>query len=195
MDLPVETAVSGALLQERGHGAAGEWAIAVTIIYSLVLAAGGGYVFYASIRPVSLQTGYAADLVFFDLPWALAYLVLAAVWVAGPAILLVLGLVHLLRQARYRWWSVSGWLIVLAAGTAIGFLVLHDYHLLFSAAPTDSSGDPLGPSRWAPGGPFWRALATVGGELVVGAVLIALASASHGKQPGGFRLSRDRTRR
>ena len=99
------------------------------ILGSLVLAAGGGYVFYASIRPVSIEEGYGSVL--FDFPWILAYLVLAAVWMGGPVILLVLGLIHLLRHARHRWWSAACWLIMLAAGVAIGFLIMHGYRLLF----------------------------------------------------------------
>jgi hypothetical protein len=170
MELPVDTTVSAALRPERGRRAAGEWAIAVTLICSLVLAAGGGYVFYASIRPVSIETGYGSVL--FDWPWLLAFSILAATWVAGPVILLVLGLVQLLRQARHRWRSAAGWLVMLAADAALGFLILHGYRLLFSA------GEPLGPSRWAPAGPYWPALVAAGGELAVGAILIALASAS-----------------
>ena len=193
MELPVETTVSGALPPERGRRAVGEWTIAVTIICSLVLAAGGGYVFYASIRPISIEEGYGSVL--FDFPWILAYWVLAAAWVGGPVILLVLGLIHLLRQPRHRWWSAAGWLIMLAAGSAIGFLTMHEYGLLFSAYPTDIAGEPLGPSRWAPGRPYWLALVTAGGELAVGAVLIALVNASSGKLPARFRLTRGRTRR
>lgn len=193
MELPAETTVSRVLPPERGRRAAGEWTIAVTIISSLVLAVGGGYVFYASIRPVSIAEGYGSVLV--DFPWILAYWVLTAAWVGGPVILLVLGLTHLLRHARHRWRSAACWLITLAAGAAIGFLIMHGYRLLFSAYPADSAGEPLGPSRWAPGGPYWLALVAAAGELAVGAVLVALVSASPGNLPAGFRLARDRTRR
>jgi hypothetical protein len=193
MELPLDPMLSGALPPERGHRTAGALTIAVTLIYSLVLAAGGGYVFYASIRPVSIATGYFSVL--FDFPWVVAFLLLAAAWVAGPVILLVLGLIHLLRQARHRWRSAADWVVALAAGTAVGFLILHDYHLLFTAYPRDIAGEPLGPSRWAPGRPYWLALVTAGGELAVGAVLIALVNASLGKLPAGFRLTRGRTRR
>ncbi len=181
MELPVEATVPGALPSELRRSAVGEWTIVVTIICSLVLAAGAGYVFCASIWPVSIATGYGA--VFLDWPWVLAYLVLLVAWVGGPVILLVLGLIHLLRHARHRWWSAACWLIMLAAGAAVGFLIMHDYRLLFSAYPTDIAGEPLGSSRWAPGGPYWLALVAAGGELAVGAVLIALVSASPGKLP------------
>jgi hypothetical protein len=191
VELPVDTTVSGALLPERGRRAAGEWAIAVAMICSLVLAAGGGYVFYASIRPVSIPAGLFPIT---DFPWVLAFLLLAAAWVAGPVILLVLGLVHLLRHACHRWRSAAGWLVALAGDIAIGFLVMHGYRLLFSAAPLDLDGTPLGPSRWAPAGPYWMALAAAG-ELAAGAVLIALTSRLPGKLPGGFRFSRDWMRR
>jgi hypothetical protein len=180
MELPVETTVSRALPPERGRRAAGQWTIAVTIISSLVLAVGGGYVFYASIRPVSIAEGYGSVL--FDFPWILAYCVLAAAWVGGPVILLVLGLTHLLRNARHRWRSAACWLIALAAGVAIGSLIMHGYRLLFSAYPADSAGEPLGPSRWAPGGPYWLALVAAAGELAVGAALVALVNASSGKE-------------
>ena len=59
---------------------------------------------------------------------------------------------------------------------------MHGYRLLFSAYPTDSAGDPLGPSHWAPGGPYWLALAAAAGELALGAVLTVLAKASSGKR-------------
>jgi hypothetical protein len=159
-----------------------EWTIVVAIVCSLVLAAGAGYVFCASIWPVSIATGYGA--VFLDWPWALAYLVLLAAWAGGPVILLVLGLIHLLQHARHRWRSAACWLILLAAGAAVGFLIIHDYRLLFSAYPTDIAGEPLGPSRWAPGGPYWPALVVAAGELAVGVGLIAFVSASAGKLPG-----------
>ncbi len=184
MALPGETTVSDALPPQRGRGVIGDWTIAVTIACSLTLTAGALYVFYASIQPVSISEGYGAVL--FDFPWMLAYLTLAAVWLGSPVILLVLGLVHLLRHARHRWWSAACWLILLAAGVGTGFLVMHGYRLLFLAYPTDTAGEPLGPSRWAPAGPYWLALAAAVGELAVGAVMIALVSAS----PGGRRLSR-----
>ena len=190
MELPLEATVPGALPPERGRSAVGEWTIVVTIICSLVVAAGAGYVFYASIWPVSIAEGYGA--VFLDWPWELAYLVLLAAWAGGPVILLVLGLIHLIRDARHRWWSAPCWVILLVAGAAVGLLIIHDYRLLFSAYPTDIAGEPLGPSRWAPGGPYWLALVAAAGELAVGAILIALVNASPGKLPGGFPLSRDR---
>ena len=84
----------------------------------LVLAAGAGYVFCASIWPVSIAEGYGA--VFLNWPWLLAYLVLLATWAGGPVILLVLGLIQLIRHARHRWWSAACWLVLLVAGAAIG---------------------------------------------------------------------------
>jgi hypothetical protein len=188
MEMPPGAALPGALPPGQSQPVVEAWAAAVAISYSLVLATGGGYVFYASVRSVS----FSAD--FFplsDLPWVLVLLVLGAAWVAGPVILLVLGLIHAFRQPRYRWRSAAGWMVALAAATAIGFLILHDFHLLFTAYPSDESGDPLGPSRWAPGGPYWPALAAAGGELAVGGILVALVST----RPGGFRLARNRARR
>jgi hypothetical protein len=113
---PVDATVSGPVKHERGGSAVRAWTIAVSVVYSLILAAGGGYVFYASIRPVSIPAGYFAD--FVDLPWEAANLLLAAVLVAGPVILLALG-IDLRPQARLTWWFVVGWLSALAGGTAI----------------------------------------------------------------------------
>lgn len=143
--------------------------------------------FYASIRPVSVAEGYGA--VMFDFPWMLAFLLLAAAWVGGLVAVLVLGLIHLLRHARQGWWSVACWLTLLAVDAAPGFLILHGYRLLFFAYPTDLSGEPLGPSRWAPSEPYWLALVAAAGELAAGAVLIAFINASDGKLPAGFRLA------
>jgi hypothetical protein len=184
MEFPIKMTVSSAFPPQRGGRAVAVWTVAVTIIRSLVLAAGGGYVFYASIRPVSLQEGYGSVL--FDFPWIMAYLGLAAAWAVGPVVLLVLGLIHLLRHARHRWWSAACWLTMLAAGVATGFLIMHGYRLLFSAYPTDIAGEPLGPSRWAPDRPYWLALVAAGGELAVGAVMIALVNVSTGKLHAGF---------
>jgi hypothetical protein len=174
MESPLETTVSRALPPERGRRSVAEWTIAVSISCSLVLAAGGGYVFYASMRPVSIAEGYGAVLL--DFPWIMAGLVLVATWVGGPVILLVPGLIQLLRHARHRWRSAACWLIVLAADVATGFVILHGYRLLFFAYPTDIDGEPLGPSRWAPGGPYWLALLAAGGELALCAILIAAPS-------------------
>jgi hypothetical protein len=83
---------------EPSGSAAEEWTAAIAGLYSLLLAAGAGYVFYASIRPVSIPTGYFAELA--DYPWILAFLVvLLAVGAVGPVILLVLGLINLRRHA------------------------------------------------------------------------------------------------
>jgi hypothetical protein len=77
---------------ERGGSAIRAWTIAVSVVYSTVLAAGGGCVFYASIRPVSIPTGYIAE--FADFPWEAANLLLAAVLVVGPVMLLALGTIY-----------------------------------------------------------------------------------------------------
>jgi hypothetical protein len=62
-----------------------------------------------------------------DFPWVVAYLVLAACWLAGPVALLIAGLIHLHQHARHQWWSALAWVGVLAAGTAIGYVIMHDY--------------------------------------------------------------------
>jgi hypothetical protein len=157
---------------EAGGRTVGEWTAAATVIYSLILAAGAGYVFYASIRPVTIPTGYFAE--FADYPWLLAFLVLLAVWVLGPLVLLVLGLVKLLQHERRRWWFAAGWLSALAGATAIGRVIVHDFVLLLTAFPRDVDGTPLGPSRFAPGAPYWQALIAASGELAVCAIMITL---------------------
>jgi hypothetical protein len=176
------------VLPQPGGGAVKEWTIAVSVVYSLALAAGGAYVFYASIRPVSIPTGYFAGLA--DFPWEAAYLSLGAVLVIGPVMLLALG-IDLRVKARLTWWFVVGWLGALAAGTAIGLLTMHGFGLLFTAYPRALDGSPLGPSRFDPGAPYWRALIAAGGQLAVGAILIALIAAlsrkDAGRLPGGAR--------
>jgi hypothetical protein len=168
---------------EPGGRAVGQWTTAVAIIYSLILAAGAGYVFYASIRPVTIATGYFAELA--DYPWVLAFLVLLAVWVVGPVALLVLGVIELLHPPRLGWWFAVGWLIALTGSTAIGRVILHDFDLLLTAFPRDTDGTPLGPSRFAPGAPYWQALIAASGELAVGAIMIALIVASSRKAVPG----------
>lgn len=91
--------------------------------------------------------------------------------------LLILGLVHLHQRARIKWWSAVAWVGTVAAGMAIGVLIMHDFGLLFTAYPKDLDGSPLGPSRFAPATPYWQALIATGGQLAVGAVMIALISA------------------
>jgi hypothetical protein len=157
-----------------GDRALKAWTIAVSVVYSLILAAGGGYVFYASIRPVSIPAGYFAALA--DFPWLAGNLLLVAVLVLGPVMLLVLG-IDLRLRARITRWFVVGWLSALAGGTAIGLLIMHDFGLLFTTYPRDLDGSPLGPSRFDPGAPYWQALIAAGGELAVGAIMIVLVAA------------------
>jgi len=144
------------------------------ILYSLTLAAGAGCVFYASIRPVTVPAGYFSEVS----SWGLAELLIEVTWLAGPVALLIVGLIQLHRTARHRWWSAVAWVGTLAAGTAIGYLIMVDFGLLFTAYPSDAAGDPLGPSRWAPGTPYWQALIAMGGQLAVGAVMVALITAA-----------------
>jgi len=183
VELPVDTPVPAPSRPKPQDGRAGANAVAFVILYSLALAAGGGYVFYASIRPVSIPTGYGVP--FTDFPWLLAFLVLAALWLVGPVALLIAGLIHLRQYARHQWWSALAWVGVLAAGAAIGYVIMRDCRLLFSSYPRDLDGSPLGPSRFAPGRPYWRALIAAGGQLAAGAVMIALITAS--ARPPGLR--------
>jgi hypothetical protein len=171
VESPVGATVASPVVAKPGGRAVKMRTIAVATAYSLALAAGGGYVFYASIRPVSIDTGYMAE--FAEFPWITAELLLAAVWVVGPVMLLALG-IDLRRHARLTRWFVVGGLSTLAAGTAIGFLIIHDFRLLLTAYPVDLDGSPLGPSRFAPGAPYWQALMAACGELAVGNIMTAL---------------------
>jgi len=173
VEFPIDTTASGLVMPASGGSAVRKWTIALSVAYSLILAAGAGCVFYASIRPVSISTGYFS---FLD-GWSAAYLLLGAAWVVGPVILLILGLIGLSRHVRLTWWFAVGWLSAVAGGTAIGLRIMHGFGLLFTAYPYDGDGSPLGPSRWAPGTPYWQALVAMGGQLAVGAAMIALIAA------------------
>jgi hypothetical protein len=151
------------------------------LLCALPPVAGGGYVFYASIRPVTIATGYGA--VFLDVPWIAAYLFILAAWVLGPVLLLITGLIHLLAPARRNWRSAAAWVTAVAAALAIGYLISKDYTLLFTAAPLDMDGTPLTSSRWAPGTPYWQALFAAGGQLAISAVMIALIAAAGRRKP------------
>jgi hypothetical protein len=174
--LPSDSPVPARPAPQPDISRAGATAIAFAILYSLALAAGGGYVFYASIRPVSIDVSYGAPLV--DLPWAAAAVLLAAAWAAGPVALLISGLLHLCRAARRKRQAAAAWLAALAAGTSTGYLILHGYRLLATASPKLPDGTPLGPSRWAPGSPYWPSLIAAAGQLAVGAAMIALIIAT-----------------
>jgi len=176
-DSPVDAPVSAPSARQADIGWAGAAALTFALLYSLTLAAGGGYVFYASTHPVSLATGYFA--MFPDFPWFAAdLLILAACW-AGPVALLIAGLIHF----RRKWRLAVAWVGAVAAGTVISYVIFHDYRLLFTACPCDDSGSPLGPSRWAPGAPYWQAFAATIGQLAVGVVMTALIAASARRDP------------
>ena len=81
MGLPVDTPGPAPWAPKPRGSGVGTETITVSAVYSLIFATGGGYVFYASIRPVSIPMGYFAF--FGDFPWTAAYLVLALVWLLG----------------------------------------------------------------------------------------------------------------
>src|SRR5262249_35841457 len=162
--------------REKGVGST---AIAVPVLYSLVLAAGGACVFYASIHPVSVEMGYFTLL---D-PWHMAYSALALVWLRGSIALRILGLAHLYRRARLNWSSAVAWVFAVASAMAVGRVILDEFGLLFSSYPKDFDGSPLGPSRWAPATPYWHALIVAGGQLTIGALMIVLITALSRKTP------------
>jgi hypothetical protein len=100
-------------------------------VYSLMLAACGGFAFYASVWPVPMPSG---DV--FDFPWIAVLVVLAVTWLAVPVALLVLGLVHLRQGTRLRWRPAAAWAGAVTAGLGAGWVNLHDY------------GQWLGYARW-----------------------------------------------
>jgi hypothetical protein len=135
--------------------------MALVLLYSLTLAAGGGYVFYASIRPASTGAEFGAP--FIDLPYAL----LGIAWAVGPVALLITGLPCLHKAAPDNWRPAAAWAGAVAAGRATGYLIVHGYGLLVSA------------SRNAPGAsPYWQVLIATAGQLAVGAAMVALITAS-----------------
>jgi hypothetical protein len=91
--------------------------------------------------------------------------------------LLILGLAHLHQRARLKWWPAVAWVAAVAAGMAIGVVIMHDFGLLFTTYPQGLDGSPLGPSRFAPDVPYWQALIAAGGQLAASAVMIALITA------------------
>jgi len=153
----------------------GACSLAFVLLCALPPVAGGGYVFYASIWPVTIATGNGAA--FLDIPWIAAALFILAAWVLGPVPLLIAGLIHLLGRARRNWRSAVAWVIAVVAGSAIGYVIFKDYVLLFSAWSPDTDD-----SRWAPGAPYWQALLAVGGQLAVSAVMIALITRAIAKR-------------
>ena len=141
----------------------------VAVVYSLVLAACGGFVFYASVRPVPMPSG------FLDVPWFAVLLALAVTWLAAPVALLVLGLAHLRQHGRLRWQPAVTWACAVAAGFAIGWVNLHDYaHWLTWARWIVTMRLPPYPR---PAAPQWRPLIAAGGELAAGAAMVALTAA------------------
>lgn len=183
MELPADSPVTARWAPKPDIGWAGALALLFALLYTLTLAAGGGYVFYASIRPVSIATGYFA--VFLDWPWILASLALLAAWLVGPVALLIVGLIHLLQATRRKWWLTVAWVCTLATGTAVGYVIRHDYLLLFTAYPKCSwgIGSDCGPSHWAPGAPYWQAVAATLAQLAVGVVMIAVITAPVLRKP------------
>jgi hypothetical protein len=142
----------------------------VAAVYSLLLAACGGFVFYASVRPVPMPSGV------LDIPWFAVLLALAITWLAVPVALLALGLAYLRQGARLRWRLAVTWACAVAAGFAVGWVNLHDYaHWLAWARWIVTMQLPPYPR---PAGPQWRSLVAAGGQLAAGAAMIALIAAS-----------------
>jgi hypothetical protein len=160
---------------------AGALALAFVIMYTVPLVLGGGYVFYASIHPVSVPMGYGTPLINF--PWVAAALLILAALVVGPAALLIAGLIHLLQTGSRKWRRVLAWVGAVAAGTAAGYVIWHGYHLLLNSYPIDQDGSALGPSRWVPGALYWPALIATVGQCAVGVIMTALIAAAAQREP------------
>jgi hypothetical protein len=103
----------------------------VAAVYSLLLAACGGFVFYASVRPVPMPSGV------LDIPWFAVLLALAITWLAVPVALLALGLAYL-RPAGPQWRSLVAAGGQLAAGAAMIALLAASAR---KATPTAGTAD------------------------------------------------------
>ena len=145
-------------------------------LYSMTLAACGGFVFCTSIRPVSIAEGV------FDWPWVAALTVVAVTWLVLPMPLLILGLVSLYQGRRLRWRLAVTWIIAVAVAVAIGYANIRDFGHWFSLNAHDIEwAPPPCPLSGAPPSctssasqPDWPPLLTAAGELAAGAVMIAL---------------------
>jgi hypothetical protein len=145
-------------------------------LYSLTLAACGGFVFCTSIRPVSIAEGI------FDWPWVAAFTVVAVAWLVLPAPLLILGLMSLYQGRRLSWRLTVTWIIAVAVAVAIGYANVRDFGHWFSLNAHDigwapppcslSGSSPSCPSSASQ--PDWPPLIAAVGELAAGAVMIAL---------------------
>jgi hypothetical protein len=145
-------------------------------LYSLTLAACGGFVFCTSIRPVSIAEGV------FDWPWVAAFTVVAVTWLVLPVPLLILGLVSLHHGRRLKWRLAAAWTIAVAVAVAIGYANVLDFGHWFSLNTHDIG---WAPPPCSPSGSSlsctssdsqldWPPLLAAGGELAAGAVMIAL---------------------
>jgi hypothetical protein len=148
-------------------------------MYSLMLAACGGFVFYTSIRPVSIPEGI------LDWPWVMALTVVAVIWLVLPMPLLVLGLVSLHRSRRLRWRPAAAWTIAVVVAVAIGYANLLGFGHWFGLNAHDIgwASPPCFPSGSPPSCESsvirldWQPLIVAGGQLAAGGVMIALIAA------------------
>jgi hypothetical protein len=163
VEFPDGTPAPGTL--PKPGGGVGAETIVVAAIYSLMMAASGGLVFYVSVRristPVDMGSAVPASSFFLAALAAAALLALNVMWLAVPAALLVLGLVHLRQSARLTWRPTVAWIGAVASSVAIGWLNIYFFN------------------HWdGYGGPYWRALVAAIGQLAAGAAMIALIAAS-----------------
>jgi hypothetical protein len=125
------TPVPGALAREPGGGVAVE-TIVVAGIHSLMMAAFGGFVFYVSVRHISTSidaNSYVpASSFVLAAPVAAVLLALNVMWLAVPAALLVMGLMHLRQTTRLTWRPTVAWIGAVAASVAIGWLNIYFFN-------------------------------------------------------------------
>lgn len=150
----MDASVTAPAAPESAGGSLGAEAITAAVAYSLVLAACGGVTFWASVSPAlapgSLGFGWAALL-------AALLLAVRVMWVALPAVLLVLGLVHLRKGGRLGWLSAAAWVGAVAAATVAGWQNLYCLY------------------QWnGVSAPYWHALIAAAAQLAAGAAMIVL---------------------
>ena len=157
---PHARAPSRPLPANTGRSGVATETVTFAAIQSLLLAAGGGYVFCASVGAVPAPGGY------FDFSWTAAIVALAVVWLIAFAVLLVLGLVHTRNRTRRGPWLMVAWVIAVAASTAIGWWNIRYFALWVSA---NNNGIWQTTSR-----PDWHPLIAAAAQSATGAAMIAL---------------------
>lgn len=162
MELSPDIAAAGPLVSRQRHSGVAVETITFTVLYSVVFAACGGFVFYGSVRNAPEPGGY------FEILWVIALVVLAVALLAFPTVLLVLGLIQLRQTARLHWGPATTWTAAVAASAATAFLNTRDFAQWFSAYHNG-----LG---WTLPRPDWLPLFAAATQLALGATMILLVA-------------------